>query len=496
MGGFLLGEVEVTNEVSLAPSAALYEGAVLADGDLTVAVHSFYYDMGGAKGKYLGSVGNSVVDNTTSYVFVNDSGTLVINTTGYPTSPGDLHVRLARVVASGGFVTRVILERAFFTASSAQVPISRSINTENGLQGGGDLTVDRTLSPVYGSTLNTICQGDDSRLSDDRVASGLRSSTTVVSVSTSTAPSSGQTLVATSSTTATWQSPLTLTSTAPADVTKYPASVGVSTTASRSDHKHNVYTSTASSLAVGGYNSEGTATSLARSDHTHALPSFGSSAGTLCQGNDSRLSDDRISSGIRTATTVVDVSSAPAPSSGQVLTATSSTAATWQSPVSNQIFYKELNAADFDDPGTEWDVTTPAALAADSVNAGLLVRRFDDTTQEGVGWSAFVPSGMGTLRITFISRAQVAPASIRTVGLSLRYRIVPDNGSVGSWFSSPLSDIDIPSSSYFQKDSQIIVSTPLTDSTFCQFELVRQTPTSGTSLTGDWNLLMVVMEVY
>lgn len=48
------------------------------------------------------------------------------------------------------------------------VPTSRLIATQNGLQGGGDLTADRTLSPVYGSTANTVCQGNDARLSDAR----------------------------------------------------------------------------------------------------------------------------------------------------------------------------------------------------------------------------------------------------------------------------------------------------------------------------------------
>ena len=42
---------------------------------------------------------------------------------------------------------------------------------------------------------------------NDRTASGLRTATTVVSVSAATAPSAGQTLVATSSTAATWQTP-------------------------------------------------------------------------------------------------------------------------------------------------------------------------------------------------------------------------------------------------------------------------------------------------
>ena len=57
---------------------------------------------------------------------------------------------------------------------------------------------------------------------------------------------------------------------------------------------------------------------------------FGSTSGVCCEGKDSRLSNDRAASGIRTATTLVSCSSAAAPSAGQALVATSSTTATWQ----------------------------------------------------------------------------------------------------------------------------------------------------------------------
>lgn len=53
-------------------------------------------------------------------------------------------------------------------ASGSTVPTTRLVSTQNGLQGGGDLSADRTLSPVYGSTANTVCQGNDARLSDAR----------------------------------------------------------------------------------------------------------------------------------------------------------------------------------------------------------------------------------------------------------------------------------------------------------------------------------------
>jgi hypothetical protein len=164
---FVIGEVEVTNEVSLAPSAVLYDGAVTADGDLTVKVNAFYYDIGGTHGKYAGTTGQSVTDDATNYVYLSSGFALVINSTGYPV--GD-HIRLARVVAQSGFIVRVILERSFFTAgsSSGMVPGSRRVDTSNGLQGGGDLTADLTLEPTYGSTANTVCEGDDARLSNAR----------------------------------------------------------------------------------------------------------------------------------------------------------------------------------------------------------------------------------------------------------------------------------------------------------------------------------------
>lgn len=59
-----------------------------------------------------------------------------------------------------------------------------------------------------------------------------------------------------------------LTSSAPVDVTKAAAAVGVATTAARGDHKHDVSTAAAAGLTDSS-NAEGTATSLARSDHTH-----------------------------------------------------------------------------------------------------------------------------------------------------------------------------------------------------------------------------------
>lgn len=71
------------------------------------------------------------------------------------------------------------------------------------------------------------------------------------------------------------------------------AAEGTAESFARSDHKHAIVAAAAGAATPGDAAAEGTATSFARSDHKHSLPAFGTSAGTFCQGNDSRLSDAR-----------------------------------------------------------------------------------------------------------------------------------------------------------------------------------------------------------
>jgi len=60
-----------------------------------------------------------------------------------------------------------------------------------------------------------------------------------------------------------------LTSDAPANVTKDTAAVGIATKAARADHKHDISTAAPAATGVGTTSGEGSATSLARSDHSH-----------------------------------------------------------------------------------------------------------------------------------------------------------------------------------------------------------------------------------
>lgn len=63
-----------------------------------------------------------------------------------------------------------------------------------------------------------------------------------------------------------------LTNIAPANVTKAAATVGVSTEAARSDHKHDISTAAPVTITPDQANAEGTATTLSRSNHVHNVP--------------------------------------------------------------------------------------------------------------------------------------------------------------------------------------------------------------------------------
>jgi len=61
----------------------------------------------------------------------------------------------------GGAGTALTSSSAGTTQCTSVVGPSRNVGTASGLQGGGNLTADLTLSPVYGSSANTVMQGND-----------------------------------------------------------------------------------------------------------------------------------------------------------------------------------------------------------------------------------------------------------------------------------------------------------------------------------------------
>ncbi len=139
---------------------------------------------------------------------------------------------------------------------------------------------------------------------------------------------------------------------------------------------------------------------------------------------------------------------------------------------------------------SDWFVNALAPAAVDSIDPALTVRLFDDTIQEGVGWQLVIPDQATSMTIAFISRAEIAPAGTRQVGLRLVQRGVTNNTGIGAWDPLPaLTDIDLPNNNLFQYDSQTFTMATVnaTPGELTQFELVRIPPV-GTNLTGDWAL--------
>lgn len=161
----------------------------------------------------------------------------------------------------------------------------------------------------------------------------------------------------------------------------------------------------------------------------------------------------------------------------------------------NQIVYQRhlLYADQLDNPVTaNWAVNALAPASADSLNSGLTVRRFDDTTEEGVGFIFTVPVDATEVVLNFKSRAQTAPGVAEGVVPRLYLREIPDNGAVGAWSAGlDLTAISIPTNTNFQYDSQVIAvgTLGITAGRLYQFELTRNPAAGGDTLVGDWNLL-------
>jgi hypothetical protein len=126
------------------------------------------------------------------------SQTRQVNTGVGLSGGGDLTSNRTISIATGyldGYARNISLD--------GYVPTSRQIIAGSGLSGGGNLTTNRTISIQQGLLDGYVLTGD-ARLSNDRTASGIRTASTIVSVSSATAPTNTQVLKATSSTNASW----------------------------------------------------------------------------------------------------------------------------------------------------------------------------------------------------------------------------------------------------------------------------------------------------
>ena len=181
-------------------------------------------------------------------------------------------------------------------------------------------------------------------------------------------------------------------------------------------------------------------------------------------------------------------------SSGEVLSTNGSGTLSWASAGASFPEF-QFYADQMENPvNSNWKVNALAPASADASNNGLIVRLFDDTTEEGIGFTIRIPTSATNIKFDFVSRAATAPGSAKAVRPKIYKRDIPDNSSVGTWSAGTLmTAIDIPTNANFQYDTQTIslATLGLTADRVTQFEITRLGTDASDTLSGDWNLLLL-----
>ncbi len=150
-------------------------------------------------------------------------------------------------------------------------------------------------------------------------------------------------------------------------------------------------------------------------------------------------------------------------------------------------------AATFDNPNNaNWTINALAPVVADTANNALSVRAFDDTAEEGVGFTVYVPPSASNIVFTLTLKPATTPAS--AVGAILRFysRAINIGSAVGAWSAATvLNTVSIPTNNYYQTFSQSLVLNTygLVAGTTYQFELTRYGASASDTLVGDLHLL-------
>jgi hypothetical protein len=153
-------------------------------------------------------------------------------------------------------------------------------------------------------------------------------------------------------------------------------------------------------------------------------------------------------------------------------------------------------ADQLDSPVTSnWAVNAFAPASADSANSALVIRRFDDTLEEGVGFTLESPVGATNAVLSLKSRVQTAQTgAAKYVVPKLYVREIPDNLAVTSWSAGTrLTPLDFTNNTFFQYDSQTVTlaTLGLTAGRTAQFELTRVGSDATDTVSGDWDLFSI-----
>lgn len=172
-----------------------------------------------------------------------------------------------------------------------------------------------------------------------------------------------------------------------------------------------------------------------------------------------------------------------------ILLSNGGSAPTW---AANSLPYyrKEFDAVSFQNPNnSNWKINALAPAVVDSVNAALNVRDFLNTSETGVGFQLYIPTGYTSMTIYYTVRGT---GTAGTAVFKLYYRQLPSGAAISTTWSAAtdgsevLTSISIPASTVFTNYSQSLTfastfSPAITSNKLYQFELTR--PTGDTPAT-------------
>jgi hypothetical protein len=126
----------VTVSNTVVQEVVLNTGHIYASVDpLKINIDPFKYDIGGLRGTFAGVLGQSVTDNSANYLYLSSSGTLVVNTTGFPDD--DYYLALGRVVAYNGEIVATFDERILIATAPVYIGTCvLNFPVDGGIRGG------------------------------------------------------------------------------------------------------------------------------------------------------------------------------------------------------------------------------------------------------------------------------------------------------------------------------------------------------------------------
>lgn len=150
------------------------------------------------------------------------------------------------------------------------------------------------------------------------------------------------------------------------------------------------------------------------------------------------------------------------------------------------------SASSLDNPNnSNWAINALAPVTQDNLEAALSVRAFDDTIEEGVGFTAYIPAGATSITFSIMYKPATNPGSAKNALLRIYTRKISIDAAITSW-SSPVSIGTLPVNNNYFKSAQLSIplsSLSIVPGDTAQFEITRNASNLGDNLVGDLYIL-------